>query len=81
MRKRGYVKTQNLTTLYFSLNYSFYDIFWKPFSINYGKGSIWEIIPISISFLTNTCKEISSHIQIEMFCSEILGYFIPELRE
>ncbi len=37
-------------------------------------------IPISISFLTNTCKEIS-YIHIETFCSEILGYFIPELRE
>ena len=36
--------------------------------------SDYDCIPISLCFLTNACKQIIPHIQIEMFGSEIFAY-------
>ena len=38
-----------------------------------------RITPLSISFLTLSSNQIMSHVQFEMFCSEVLPYPYSEI--
>ena len=46
----------------------------EPFRSASARSAPATTIPISLCFLTNACKQIIPHIQIEMFGSEIFAY-------
>ena len=45
----------------------------------YAKTNFVDHTPLSISFLTLSSNQIMSHVQFEMFCSEVLPYPYSEI--